>query len=94
MIDEIQAGYFLIGDYGGGLQPVLRVEEATLGGDALDRNDGSTIVAGTAGLNWFLDGNTRVQLNYVIEHYNGKGNDAIGVETFRNSLLMDFQIKF
>lgn len=90
----LQAGYFVTGDYSGGFQPIVRVESATLNGSVLDGIDGNSIYALTAGFNWFLNGNTRVQLNYVGEYYNGAGNANIGSDTFRNSLLMDFQVKF
>ncbi len=90
----LQAAYFLTGDAGGGLQPVIRLEYAQLDGSAIRSVDGNSITAITAGLNWFLNGNVRVQLNYIGEYFDGPGNSNIGAESFRSSLLSQMQIKF
>lgn len=90
----LQAAYFVVGDVSGGVQPLLRLEHAELNGDALDRINGNSISAVTAGINWFLNGNVRFQLNYIGEYFDGSGNANIGDESFRSTVLSQLQIKF
>lgn len=90
----LQAAYFVYGSAARGLQPLLRVEATHLDGAALAAIEGDTLTSLTAGVNWFLNGNVRLQVNYIGEHFNGPGYVSVGTESFRNSLLAEFQIKF
>ena len=90
----LQAAYFVAGDSTGGVQPLLRGEYAALDGAALSGIDGDSIVALTAGVNWFINGNIRVQLNYIGEYFDGDGNVVAGSDGFRNTLLSQLQFKF
>lgn len=90
----LQAAYFVTGDAGGGLQPLIRLEHAELDGDAIAGVDGNSISALTIGVNWFLNGNVRFQLNYIGEYFDGAGNANIGDESYRNTVLSQLQIKF
>lgn len=90
----LQAAYFVTGDETGGVQPLLRAEYAALDGAALGGIDGDSIAALTAGVNWFVNGNIRVQLNYIGEYFDGDGNAVPGSDGFRNTLLSQLQFKF
>ncbi len=90
----LQAAAFITGDHSGGVQPLVRVEHAALEGGALSGIEGNAITAFTAGVNWFLNGNLRFQVNYIGEFYDGPGNAGIGGESFRNTVLGQLQFKF
>lgn len=91
----LQAAYWVSGDYSGGFQPLLRVEASHLSGQKINAAPGDSIYALTAGFNYFFNGNTRMQVNYVGEYFDGPGSFAnLGDSVYRNSLLMDFEIKF
>lgn len=90
----LQAAYFIYGSAARGLQPLLRVEATHLAGAALAEIDGNTLTSVTLGVNWFINGNVRFQLNYIGEYFNGPGNVSVGSQSFRNSILTEFQIKF
>jgi hypothetical protein len=94
----VQAGYFVRGDATSGLQPLLRLETASIGSDRVEL-DGDRIDAVTAGLNYFLGGNLRLQVDLVAERYNGLSNlpaDASRVagDGWKPYLLTELQIKF
>lgn len=65
----IQPSYFLYGDHSKGLELLWRGDVAHL--DADTGNNGNTIYASTAGLNWFINPNTRLQVNGILTHFDG-----------------------
>jgi hypothetical protein len=79
----------------GGVQPVLRLEQAELKGDALRGIDGRRIEAVTAGANVWFNGWTRWQINFIGEHFDGVGNGPFKTGSgWRPTVLNQLQIKF
>jgi hypothetical protein len=92
----VQGAFWAHGSEGaGGLQPVLRVEEAELTGEALRSIDGKRYEAVTAGINLWFNGWTRWQLNAIEEHFDGLGNGPFKTGAgWRPTVLSQLQIKF
>jgi hypothetical protein len=84
------------GEADGGVQPVLRLETARMGGAAATHAelDGRRIDAVTAGANVWLNGRTRWQINAIGEHFDGRGNGSFQAGSgWRPTVLSQFQIK-
>jgi phosphate-selective porin len=99
----VQAGYWVKGsEADGGIEPLLRLEYTTLSakhppGLTPSDADGATLMAATLGVNWWMNGWTRWQLNLIEETTSKKGNGAYaGAEDgrFLPTLFAQFQIKF
>lgn len=92
----LQGGWWVRGgELEGGVQGVLRLETAELGGEALAGIDGRRIDAVTLGANVWWNGWTRWQVNLIGERFDGRGNAAFTEgEGWRPTLLSQFQIKF
>ena len=86
----LQAGWFLKGNYDGGIQPLVRIETARLGA----RNRDSSIDALTLGVNWYLSGNVRVQVNALGERFGGAGGLSVSGDGIKPSLLIELQVRF
>ena len=91
-----QAAFWVRGsEKDGGVQPVLRLEQAELTGAALHGIDGKRIEAVTAGANVWFNGWTRWQVNFIGEHFNGRGNGPFKAGSgWRPTVLNQLQIKF
>ena len=89
----IQPAYFLTGDDQRGVQLLLRPEFAHLDGDT--DSEGDTLYSLTLGLNWFINPNTRLQINPAITYFDG-GSTLQGFDDDRISalLLTELQFKF
>ncbi|PJB72943.1 MAG: hypothetical protein CO093_01845 [Alphaproteobacteria bacterium CG_4_9_14_3_um_filter_47_13] len=89
----IQPSYFLYGDQNNGLELLWRGDIAHI--DADTGNNGDTIFASTAGVNWFINPNTRLQLNGILTHFDGpsaiRGFDG---ERTIPMLQTELQLKF
>ena len=91
----LQAAYFLNGDYNGGVQPLLRVETAKVKADrALAAARISRINAVTAGLNWYLNNNVRVQLNAIGEDFSRAANKSVRGSGFKPGFFAELQMRF
>jgi phosphate-selective porin len=99
----VQAGYWVKGNEAdGGIEPLLRLEYVRLGAKhpivgSADEVDGSTLMAATLGVNWWMNGWTRWQLNVIEETTSKKGNGAYAAADdgrFLPTLFAQFQIKF
>jgi hypothetical protein len=91
-----QAAFWARGsEANGGVQPLLRVERADLSGRALLGIDGRKVDAVTAGANLWFNGWTRWQINFIGEHFDGKGNGPFKSGSgWRPTVLNQLQIKF
>jgi hypothetical protein len=91
-----QAAFWACGSEAtGGVQPLVRAEQAQLSGDALQTVDGRKIVAVTVGANVWFNGWTRWQINLIGEHFDGRGNGAFTAGSgWRPTVLNQLQIKF
>ena len=89
----IQPVWFISGNENGGTQLLLRGETARLSGDT--GGDGDTLHALTAGVNWFVNPNVRLQANAIASHFDG-GSSEQGFDDSRTlgSLLTQLQFKF
>jgi len=94
----LQPGYFAYGDRNGGLQYLLRLDQATIEKEGVALN-GDTIRALTVGLNWYINGNLRLKVNAIGEDYDGSGNNVsttsgIQEDGFQPYGLTELQFKF
>jgi hypothetical protein len=89
----LQPAVFLRGDKSSGIQALLRAEIARL--DADTGNDGDTLLACTLGANWFVNPHVRVQLNAILQHFDGASQRRgfSGSKTIP-MLLTSIQFKF
>ncbi len=89
----VQPAYFLSGTDQKGVQVLLRPEFAHL--DADTASQGDTLYSLTLGLNWFINPNTRLQVNPAITYFDG-GSTLQGFEGERVTalLLTELQFKF
>lgn len=79
----------------GGVQAVLRAEQAELKGEALRTVDGEKLEAVTLGANVWFNGWTRWQINAIEEHFDGRGNGPFKAGAgWRPTVLSQFQVKF
>jgi phosphate-selective porin len=76
----IQAGFFALA---GKLQPILRYDSLDL--DRATPDDGTDVI--TVGINWFIEGKTKLQANYEIHRLEAGGREKSG-------LLAQLQIAF
>jgi hypothetical protein len=96
----VQAGYWVKGNEAdGGIEPLVRVEYTTLAADhpPVPAADGATLISATLGVNWWLNGWTRWQLNLIGETTSKKGNGAYAAADdgrFLPTAFAQFQIKF
>jgi len=91
----LQGAYFLKGDYNGGVQPLLRVETASVKADhAAAGQRTSRINAVTAGVNCYLNNNVRVQLNAIGEDFNRASNKSVHGDGLKPSFLAEIQMRF
>jgi hypothetical protein len=88
----LQVAYFLSGNYNGGFQPILRIERAEIERDLSPRS--SAINAITAGFNWYLNNNVRVQVNAIGEDFNRASDRSVRGDGFKPTFLSEFQIRF
>lgn len=91
----LQAAYFTRGNYDGGFQPLLRLETARLKNDRVTgAARSSRIDAVTAGFNWYLNNNVRVQCNAIGEHFNRDAGQSVHGSGWKPSLLTELQMRF
>ena len=99
----VQAGYWVKGSEAeGGIEPVVRLEYTQVAADnpavpTPSEVDGATLMSATLGLNWWLNGWTRWQLNLIEETTSKKGNGAYAAADdgrFLPTVFAQFQIKF
>ena len=89
----LQPAWFVQGGTEGGTQLLLRVETAHLDGETGEA--GNRLDALTAGVNWFVNPNVRLQTNLITSRFNGDSPEQgfRGSRT-RPSLLSQLQFKF
>ncbi len=89
----VQPAYFITGNSSQGLQALVRGEVAHIDGDTGDNGD--TLWAVTAGVNWFINPNVRLQVNGILHFFDGP-SEILGFDD--NSvvplLLTELQFKF
>jgi len=92
----VQAAFWARGSEAhGGVQPVLRVEQAEITGAALRGIDGKRYEAVTLGANVWFNGWTRWQVNAIDEHFDGRGNGPFKAGAgWRPTVLSQLQVKF
>ncbi|MBW8874615.1 MAG: hypothetical protein JF614_06595 [Acidobacteria bacterium] len=92
----VQAAFWARGSEAkGGVQTVLRVEQAEITGTALRGIDGKRLEAVTLGANVWFNGWTRWQVNAIEEHFDGRGNGPFKAGAgWRPTVLSQLQIKF
>lgn len=89
----LQPAYFLYGNTDGGVQVLLRGEISHL--DAPPPGEGDTLWAATAGLNWFLNPNIRLQLNVVTHYFDGPSRlQSFDDARWIGMVLSGLQVKF
>lgn len=98
-----QVAYWVKGNEAdGGIEPLVRVEYTMLSADhpigaVPSEVDGATMITGTLGVNWWMNGWTRWQLNLIEEMTSKKGNGAYASQDgdlMLPTLFAQFQIKF
>lgn len=98
-----QVAYWVKGSEAeGGIEPLFRLEYTTVSADhpigALPSEvDGATLITGTLGVNWWMNGWTRWQLNLIEELTSKEGNGAYAGkdgDLMLPTLFAQFQIKF
>jgi len=91
----LQLGYFLSGNYDGGFQPLVRIEHASIEDDRAPSASGtSSIDALTAGFQWFVTNNVRLQVNGILEDFNRNAGLAVVGDGVKPSLLTELQFRF
>lgn len=96
----VQAGYWVKGsEADGGIEPLLRLEYTHVSADhpPVPEADGATLMSATLGVNWWMNGWTRWQVNLIEETTKKKGNGAYALADdgrFLPTLFAQFQIKF
>jgi len=98
----VQAGYWVKGSEAeGGIEPLLRLEYTSVSADhppaASTEVDGSVLMSATLGVNYWMNGWTRWQLNLIEETTSKKGNVTYAAADdgrFLPTLFAQFQIKF
>ncbi|MEE9252056.1 MAG: porin [Thermodesulfobacteriota bacterium] len=89
----VQPAYFIFGDSLGGLQLLFRTELAHL--DADTGTDGDTLWAFTAGINWFVNPNVRLQVDGIYHYFDGPSSIlGFGDSRWVPMLLTELQYKF
>lgn len=91
----VQFAHFLSGDYNGGFQPIVRIERSEINrdiGPAAQRK--TAINALTAGFNWYLHNNVRLQVNAIGEDFNRVSDRAVIGDGLKVSFLSELQIRF
>lgn len=89
----LQSGYFVSGNYDRGFQPLVRIERAVVD-DSGTASGKSSIDALTAGFQWFVSNNVRLQVNGIVENFNHDAGIAVRDEGIKPSLLTELQIRF
>lgn len=89
----IQPSVFFTGTHDNGVEGLLRLETSRL--DADTGAEGDVLYAATAGVNWFVNPNVRLQVNPGVTYFNGPSKEQ-GVDESQlfPSLLTELQFKF
>ncbi len=91
----LQFAHFMRGDYNGGFQPIVRIERTEVNRDAGPSHQRETAInALTAGFNWYLHNNVRIQVNGLAEDFNRASDRAVTGDGFKLSFLSELQIRF
>lgn len=91
----LQAAYFLRGDYNKGFQPLVRIERSQVrDGRSSAGASSSAISILTAGFNWFLSNNIRLQVNAIGEDFSQPRNLSVRGDGLKTSLLTELQYRF
>ena len=88
----LQFGYFVTGNYNGGFQPLIRIERAQIDREVAPED--TSINALTAGFNWYLNNNVRLQVNGILEDYNRASDRAVRGDGLKPTFLSELQIRF
>jgi len=87
----IQPAVFITGDAQRGVQLLARGDIAHL--DADSAGDGDTIFSLLGGVNWFINPNTRLQVNAIAVHFDGPSS-LLGFDDSRTLPLLQTQLQF
>jgi hypothetical protein len=96
----VQASYWVKGsEADGGIEPLVRMEYTQVGAEhaTVPEVDGAALMSLTLGVNYWLNGWTRWQVNLIGETTSKKGNGAYAAAEdgrFLPTLYAQFQIKF
>jgi len=91
----LQASWFLHGDYNKGFQPLIRIERSQIrDGRVTSGPSSSAISVVTAGFNWFLSNNIRLQVNAIGEDFSQPRNLSVRGDGLKTSLLTELQYRF
>jgi len=87
----IQPAVFVSGDKTGGVQLLVRGDIVHL--DANTSGDGDTLYTFLAGVNWFINPNTRLQVNAILSHFDGPSS-LLGFADSRTLPMLQTQLQF
>lgn len=89
----LQSGWFVTGNYDRGFQPLVRIERAVVD-DTRSPAGESAIDALTAGFQWFVTNNVRLQVNGIVEKFSHDSGISVRDDGLKPSLLTELQIRF
>jgi len=87
----IQPAVLASGDKTGGVQLLVRGDIVHL--DADTSGDGDTLYSFLAGVNWFVNPNTRLQVNAILSHFDGPSS-LLGFDDSRTLPMLQTQLQF